>query len=71
MLGMREINDDVLLSTDPQEEDFDDISEFRFNFFASVSYSLAILTFASLIQKCMIYLLYKYMYSVHVHLKKH
>ena len=57
MLGMREINDEVLLSTDPQEEDLDDISEFRFNFFAAVSYSLAILTFASIIQKCMIYLL--------------
>ncbi len=39
MLGMREINDDVLLSTDPQEEDFDDISEFRFNFFAAESES--------------------------------
>ena len=45
MLGMREINDDVLLSTDvdPYEEeaekllDFDDTSELHFYFFTAVS----------------------------------
>ena len=47
MVGMREINDNVLLSTDvdPQEEyavkslDFDDISEFRYYFFTVMSYN--------------------------------
>ena len=58
MVGMREINDYVLLSTDvdPQEEDaeksldFDDISEFRFYF--SLPCTTTILTFAPLIQEC-------------------
>ena len=54
MLGMREINDDVLLSTDmnPQEEDaeksldFDYFSKFRFYFSLPCP---IILTFAPLI----------------------